>query len=248
MQLRKGDQSIRMDRLRYFQDTRDIDAQGSVVVEQEGSTMSGPHLRLNLDTSIGTMEQPEFFLKENDGRGSAEVMHILDKQRFTLEKASYTTCPADNQDWMLKVGELEIDRGRQIGTAHHAPVNLRLPILYSPMDFPLNDQRKSGFLSPIFRQHNQGRQGIDLPYYWNIAPNRDATIAPRVITKRGVLLNNEFRYLEPNYAGELHLDVMSDDKLAKRSRTHMSMQHTQTITGGLSGCKSEQRIGQRVLP
>ena len=235
--LRKRGQSIRADRLLYFQQTQDLDAQGSVVLEQDGNTMSGPHLKLNLDTDIGTMEQPVFYLVENDGRGSADMLHIHDKQHYTLDNAIYTTCPADNQDWLLKMHGLEIDRDRQIGTAHHAWVQfMGLPILYSPwMDFPLNDQRKSGFLSPIFGSTTKGGKEFTLPYYWNIAPNRDATIAPRVITKRGVLLNNEFRYLEPNYAGELHLDVMSDDKLANRSRTHMSMQHTQTITGGLSG-------------
>ena len=235
--LRKRGQSIRADRLLYFQQTQDLDAQGSVVLEQDGNTMSGPHLKLNLDTDIGTMEQPVFYLVENDGRGSADMLHIHDKQHYTLDNAIYTTCPADNQDWLLKMHGLEIDRDRQIGTAHHAWVQfMGLPILYSPwMDFPLNDQRKSGFLSPIFGSTTKGGKEFTLPYYWNIAPNRDATIAPRVITRRGVLLNNEFRYLEPNYAGELHLDVMSDDKLANRSRTHMSMQHTQTITGGLSG-------------
>ena len=235
--LRKRGQSIRADRLLYFQQTQDLDAQGSVVLEQDGNTMSGPHLKLNLDTDIGTMEQPVFYLVENDGRGSADMLHIHDKQHYTLDNAIYTTCPADNQDWLLKMHGLEIDRDRQIGTAHHAWVEfMGVPILYSPwMDFPLNDQRKSGFLSPIFGSTTKGGKEFTLPYYWNIAPNRDATIAPRVITKRGVLLNNEFRYLEPNYAGELHLDVMSDDKLAKRSRTHMSIQHTQTITGRLSG-------------
>ncbi len=235
--LRKRGQSIRADRLLYFQQTQDLDAQGSVVLEQDGNTMSGPHLKLNLDTDIGTMEQPVFYLVENDGRGSADMLHIHDKLHYTLDNAIYTTCPADNQDWLLKMHGLEIDRDRQIGTAHHAWVQFKgLPILYSPwMDFPLNDQRKSGFLSPIFGSTTKGGKELTLPYYWNIAPNRDATIAPRVITKRGVLLNNEFRYLEPNYTGELHLDVMSDDKLAKRSRTHMSMQHNQTITGGLSG-------------
>ena len=235
--LRKRGQSIRADRLLYFQETQDLDAQGSVVLVQDGNTMSGPHLKLNLDTDIGTMEQPVFYLVENDGRGSADMLHIHDKQHYTLDNATYTTCPVDNQDWLLKMRGLEIDRDEQIGTAHHAWVEfMGVPILYSPwMDFPLNDQRKSGFLAPIFGSTTKGGKEVTLPYYWNIAPNRDATIAPRVITKRGMLLNNEFRYLEPNYAGELHLDIMSDDKLANRSRTHMSMQHTQTITAGLSG-------------
>jgi LPS-assembly protein len=111
-----------------------------------------------------------------------------------------------------------------------------LPILYSPwMDFPLSDQRKSGFLAPVFGGTTKGGSELTLPYYWNIAPNRDATIAPRVMTKRGVLLNNEFRYLEPRYNGELQVDVLPSDALANRSRTHIALIHSQAIAGALNG-------------
>lgn len=235
--LRKHGQSIRADRLLYFQDTQDLDAQDSVVLEQAGNTMSGPHLKLNLDTSIGTMEQPVFYLSDNDGRGSADVMHIQDKQHYALDNATYTTCPADNQDWLLKMSGLEIDRDLQIGTAHHAWVEfMGAPILYSPwMDFPLSKQRKSGFLSPVFGNTIISGRELTLPYYWNIAPNRDATIAPRIMTNRGVLLYNEFRYMEPAYSGEMHLDFLSNDKLAKQNRHHIALQHSQSLAGGLSG-------------
>ena len=235
--LRKRWQSIRADRLLYSQDTQDLEAHGSVVLEQDGNTMSGPHLKLNLDTSIGTMTQPEFYLIENGGRGAANMLHIHDKQHYTLDNASYTTCPAEDEDWLLKMRGLEIDRDRQIGTAYHAWIEfMGVPILYSPwMNFPLNDQRKSGLLSPVFGSTTQGGRELTLPYYWNIAPNRDATIAPRIMTKRGILLNNEFRYLEPRYGGELQVDVLPNDKLAMRSRTRVHLTHNHALAGGLSG-------------
>ncbi|MBI3223149.1 MAG: LPS-assembly protein LptD, partial [Nitrosomonadales bacterium] len=242
--LRKRGQSIRADRLWYFQDTQDLDAQGSVVLEQDGNTMSGPHLQLNLETSAGSMEQPVFYLAENDSRGSADVMNFQDKQHFTLDQAVYTTCPADNDDWQLKMRGLEIDRDRQIGTAHHAWVEfMGAPILYSPwMDFPLNDQRKSGFLAPVIGSTTKGGSELTLPYYWNIAVNRDATIAPRVMAKRGVLLNNEFRYLEPAYGGEMHVDVMPNDALAQRSRAHVSLQHGQSLGAGFYGAVNLNKV------
>ena len=235
--LRKRGQSIRADRLLYFQDTRELDAQGSVVVEQDGNTMSGPYLKLNLDTNVGVMEKPTFYLAENDARGSADVLNFHDKKHSTLDNATYTTCPADNEDWLLKMGRLEIDRDRQIGVAHQARVEfMGLPILYSPwMDFPLDDRRKSGFLAPVFGGTTRGGSELTLPYYWNIAPNLDATLAPRVMVKRGLQLNNEFRYLEPNYVGELHLDVLPNDRVAGRSRTRVGVLHNQTIADGLSG-------------
>lgn len=235
--LRKRGQSIRADRLLYFQDTRELDAQGSVVVEQDGNTMSGPHLRLNLDTNVGMMEQPKFYLVENAARGSADALNFHDKLHYTLDNATYTTCPADNEDWLLKMGGLEIDRNRQIGVAHQAWVEfMGLPILYSPwMDFPLDDRRKSGFLAPVFGGTTRGGSELTLPYYWNVALNRDATITPRVMVKRGLQLNNEFRYLESGYVGELHLDVLPNDRVVNRSRTRLGVLHNQTIADGLSG-------------
>jgi LPS-assembly protein len=235
--LRKRGQSIRADRLLYFQDTQDVDAQGSVVLEQGGNTISGPHLKLNLDTSIGTMEKPIFYLYENDGRGSADVMHIQDKQHYTLDNATYTTCPADNQDWLLKMSGLELDRDRQVGTAHHAWIEfMGAPILYSPwMNFPLSKERKSGLMSPIIGNTITNGREITVPYYWNIAPNRDATIAPRVMSNRGVMLYNEFRYLESAYGGEVHFDFLTDDRIAKRKRGYAGLQHSQHIGGGFYG-------------
>ena len=242
--LRKRGQSIRADRLLYFQDTHELDAQGSVVLRQGGDTMSGPHLKLNLDTYIGTMEQPVFFLAENGGRGAADVLHIRDRQHYSLDNATYTTCPADNEDWLLKMKGLEIDRDRQVGVAQHARVEfLGLPILYSPwIDFPLSDQRKSGFLAPLFGGTTKGGSELTLPYYWNIAPNHDATLAPRVMTKRGVMLNNELRYLEAGYGGEAHLDVLPDDMLTNRSRTRLALMHSQAVTDKLSGYVNLNRV------
>ncbi|MCR4304083.1 MAG: LPS-assembly protein LptD [Gallionella sp.] len=242
--LRKDGQSIRADNLSYSQDTQDLDAQGSVVLEQNGSTMSGPHLRLNLDTGVGLMEQPEFYLKENNARGSADVMHIEDRLHYTLEKATYTTCPAGNNDWLLNMEGLEIDRDRQIGTAHHTWVQFKgVPILYSPwMDFPLNNQRKSGFLAPVFGGTVKGGSEFTLPYYWNIAANRDATIAPRFMLKRGLMLNNEFRYMGANHAGEVHVDALPYDKLVSRSRERVSLKHQQALSGRLSGYIDFNRV------
>ncbi len=243
--IRQGGQSIHADHLLYQQSSHEADAQGSVVLQQDGNTMSGPHLLFNLDSGVGKMEQPQFYLKENNARGSADQLHIQDRQHYTMDKATYTTCPAGDQDWFLKMGTLEIDRTRQIGTAWNASVEFKgVPILYSPwMDFPLNDQRKSGFLAPTFGGTVAGGSELTLPFYWNIAPNFDATIAPRVMTKRGLMLNNEFRYLEPGYQGELHVDELPNDAIANRSRQLLSLKHNQALGDTLNGYVNATRVG-----
>ena len=240
-----GGESIRADTLLFNQSTHEVDAQGAVILKQDGNSMSGPHLQYNMDTSAGTMEQPQFYLKENDARGTADVLHIQDRLHFSLEDATYTTCPAGNQDWLLNMGLLEIDRDRQVGVAHNAYVEFKgVPFLYSPwMDFPLNGQRKSGFLAPIFGGTIKGGTEVTLPFYWNIAPNFDATLAPRAMSKRGLMLNNEFRYLEPRFNGELHVDVLPNDAILKRSRALFGLKHSQSLASSLNGYVNYTRVG-----
>jgi len=240
----QGDQSISADHLMYRQLSNEVEAQGSVVLEQSGNTMSGPHLTFNLGTSVGTMEQPQYYLHENGARGSSDVLKIEDRQHFSMENATYTTCPAGDQDWFLKMTSLEIDRERQIGTARGAKVEFKgVPILYSPwMDFSLNGQRKSGFLSPIFGSTVSGGNELTVPYYWSIAANFDATIAPRYMSKRGLMLNNEFRYLEPGFHGVLEANVLPNDRLAGRSRELYALMHNQSFTDSFSAYVHATRV------
>jgi LPS-assembly protein len=237
--------SIRADTMLFNQHTHEIDAQGGVILKQDGNTMNGPHLMFNMNKSSGIMEQPQYYLKENAARGSADKLQIQDRLHYSLDNATYTTCPAGNQDWEMSMGLLEIDRERQVGIAHNALVEFKgVPILYSPwMDFPLNNQRKSGFLAPIFGGTSTGGSEITLPYYWNIAPNFDATIAPRMMTKRGLMLNNEFRYLEPGFRGELNVDVLPKDAITKSSRSFFSLKHYQSLSGNLNGYVNYSRAG-----
>ncbi|MDP1634271.1 MAG: putative LPS assembly protein LptD, partial [Gallionellaceae bacterium] len=194
VELRQGGQVIAADYMLYEQESKDVLARGAVRMEQSGGTVTGPVLKLNLDSNLGSMEQPRFMFSENNSRGAAETMHIEGKMNYVFDDATYTTCPAGNDDWLLRVSRLDIDRNSQVGVARHARVEFKgVPILYTPwMDFGLNDNRRSGFLGPVFGSTNKGGSEIYLPYYWNIADNYDATIAPRAIAKRGTQLNNEF--------------------------------------------------------
>ena len=230
-ELRKRGQVISADRMLYLQDSQEVSADGAVRIEQDNNVMWGPHLELDLGNNTGDIKQPEFYLGDNHARGKADNLHLAGRQDYTLRNVSYTTCPADRDDWLLKVSDLEIDRDRQIGTAYHARVEfMGVPILYTPwMDFALNNQRKSGLLSPVFGSTVQGGSEVTLPYYWNLAPNRDATFAPRAMLRRGLLLNNEFRYMEPSYTGEAHLDVLPGDRLTNSTRSLMALTHAQNF-------------------
>lgn len=244
VELRRPGQAIYADHMLYFQNSRDVSANGAVRIEQDNNVLQGPSLKLNLDTYIGDMPQPAFKFGDTHARGTADNLHLAGRKNYVLNDVTYTTCPAGQDDWLLKVSRLDIDRNDQIGTAHNAHIEfMGVPILYTPwMDFALNNQRKSGFLAPIFGSTVSGGSDLTLPYYWNIAPNFDATLAPRIMTRRGILLNNDVRYLEPDYSGEAHVDVLPGDRLANSTRSRLALNHTQDFGRGVTGSLNLNRV------
>ncbi len=234
VELQQGDQKVYSDHMFYEPDTGGLSAQGSVRVVQPGGTVSGPDLEMNLESNVGEMNKPSFSFKENSARGSAEMMHRRGELNYEFDKAVYTTCPAGNDDWLLKMSRLEIDKTSQTGIAHNAWVEFKgVPLLYTPwMDFPLDGRRRSGFLGPSYGVTASGGTEFTLPYYWNIAPNYDATIAVRKISKRGYLVNDEFRYMGESYQGEINYDILPSDHIANVRRTHSTLMHTQKVGDG----------------
>lgn len=244
VELRQGGQVISAGHLVYGQVSKDVVAVGDVRIEQPGSVVSGPMLKLNLDSYLGEMLQPQFIFSENHARGGAENVQIEGKMNYVFNDATYTTCPAGKDDWMLRMSRLDIDRTTQVGVAHHARVEFKgVPILYTPwMDFALNDSRRSGFLGPVFGSTNKGGTEMTLPYYWNIAPNYDATIAPRMIARRGTQFNNEFRYMNPSYAGEIHYDVLPYDRMNRLQRHRTALKHSQSLGAGVGASLNINRV------
>ncbi len=236
-EIRKSDQFIQADHLLFYQDTNELSADGSVRVEQPGTYLTGPSFKMNLNTNTGEMVQPVFTFSDTDLRGSAEVMHIESKQKYNFEQGIYTSCPVGNDDWLLKMGELDLDRNTQIGTAYNARIEfMGVPILYTPwMDFPLNDQRRSGMLGPVLGNTNTGGKELTVPFYWNIASNYDATFSPKIIEKRGTLYDNEFRYMGNSYSGVYGYSQLSKDKLTQQDRTYSSLAHNQNLGAGFTG-------------
>ena len=206
--------------LRYDTALNSVEARGQVRLEQPVVLVQGDTLKLNLNDYSGELTQPVYRLPSNNARGGASRIDFIDENRFKLQDATYTTCPADNDDWFLKVDNLDIDKTRNVGTARNASLQfLGVPILYAPwLDFALNDVRKSGVLAPTFGTTE--RSGLDflVPYYLNLAPNYDATLYPRLLTKRGLQLGGEFRYLLNEARGENRLEYLPNDNEADRSR------------------------------
>jgi len=225
---------LEADWLRYDQPADLAEARGHVVFMRERDRIQGSVLKLKLESRLGEMKDVAFLLYSNDGkrmRGEAESLIFAGPDVYHLNEASYTTCPPGNLDWLLKMDNLELDYVKNLGTARHVRVEyMNVPILYAPwMDFALDGSRKSGFLTPSFGASDARGLEWVTPWYWNIAPQRDATFTPRVMTDRGIQLGGEFRYLEPDYSGELSAEILPNDRASDSSRYRVLLRHRQQL-------------------
>lgn len=227
VEARQGGQNFYADWLRYDTTLNRVEARGNVRMEQADLDVRGEALSFNLDTHSGTLDQPVFTLPLRESRGAARRVEFIDRDRFHLEDATYTTCQPGNDDWFLKVDTLDIDQGRNVGTARHASLRfLGVPILYTPwMDFALRDERKTGVLAPTFGTTERSGLDILVPYYFNLAPNYDATLYPRLLSRRGVQLGGEFRYLLPSLSGENRAEILPGDQVSNRDRWSVSLRN-----------------------
>ena len=247
VRLRQRGKAVSADWLRYDKPEDEITAQGNVRLEQRGDVLEGAKLKFSLDSERGAMETPKYQVRVNatTGHGDADRLVFEGPSKYRLLGGNYTSCDLGSEDWYLRAKDFEIDKERQIGTARGASVVLLgMPLIYTPyLSFSLDRQRKSGFLSPTFGTTGNSGSEFSLPYYWNIAPNRDATITPRVMAKRGVELQNEFRYLDPRYRGEFHYEILPHDRVKNgENRSAVSLVHTQSFSAGWNGSLNVQKV------
>lgn len=252
VELRDRTHRFTADWARYDAETEEIWAKGNVVLRRLGDSISGPELQLNRVTSIGFVKQAKYELGPSPTRpaqyhahGSASELTLAGPDRYEATDATYTTCVAGDE-WLLNMKSLDIDQTRQVGTARNAVLYFKdVPIMWTPwLDFPLNRDRKSGFLAPSFG--STGRRGLEmtLPYYWNIAPNYDATISPRVMSKRGVELNTQFRYIFPGVKGELDASILPHDNQTATNRYGFSWKHEESLAWLLPGLAASANVNK----
>jgi LPS-assembly protein len=237
VEFRRAGTVIRADRLTYDSPEDLAVARGQVQVLREGSIFRGPELQLRVQRFEGFFLQPEFELPLLGSGGRADRVDFIDSSRSRLSNALYSSCPRDGSgdpDWLLRASHVRLDLDTNEGRAENAVLQfLGVPILGLPvLSFPLSDDRKSGWLPPNFGLDSRSGFEFGVPYYWNIAPNRDATITPTVLTRRGPSVGVEFRYLEPRDSGRLNLDWLPNDRVDGGSRWAWTFEHEGGLRAG----------------
>ena len=221
-ELRKAGMVLRSARLAHDARSDIAHADGDVQLNYAGDRYQGSSAHLQVDAHEGVVHDPSYQLRINGAHGTAQRLDFTDASRTTVWGGSYTTCPRTDADpdWVLRAQRLDIDSEAGEGRAKNAVLEFKgFPLLPLPrVSFPLNSERRSGLLPPTIGLDNKSGLSFLQPYYWNIAPNRDATFWPHIMQRRGVDWGGQFRYLEQGYRGRLNLHYMPDDRLRRRNR------------------------------
>lgn len=244
-EIRRGSTIVKGDAEHYDTDTNKVDAYGHVRVIDGYDVFVGPEAHLHMDADDGFMTTPKYHFNLTGGSGSAARVDMIDNERSVIDHGTYTTCQCENDPaWYLKASRFDMDSGTNEGIAHDGVLFFQgVPIFASPwLSFPLSSNRQSGLLPPTISLSSTNGLDLTLPYYFNIAPNYDLTLTPRIMSKRGTMLTTNFRYLSPTYSGTATVAYLPDDAITKTNRYSISFQHNQNFGDGLAAYVNYARV------
>jgi LPS-assembly protein len=226
--------TVTADSMDYDRNTGKLLAKGAVDFED-------PKVRIKSDDGTydalggATFDQANFQILDRNGRGFARSMAVQPDGKVQLAQVRYTTCPVGNEDWMLQASAINLDTDKDDGVARHVVMRFKdVPVFYTPyISFPLGDERKSGLLFPSFGHSSSNGYELEVPYYFNLAPNYDLTLTPGELSARGVQLGAEFRFLTASSHGQIEANFLPDDKQTHFDRGYFHVTDTTDLTRGL---------------
>ena len=230
--LRQGPRTFTADRMQHNRDAGTLQAEGQIRYSDTNLDIESRLARIESNPDRVRFDDLDYRLHHRRGRGSAASLEAGSDQTITMRDVHFTTCPATDESWGLHASRIELDTEAGVGIARGVRVEFKgVPIFYSPwLSFPLDNRRKTGFLIPdIGRTRNIGLEAR-APFYWNIAPNQDATLTPRWMQDRGIQLISEYRYLFSHSSGIWDIEVLPDDRVRSEARFMTRWRHGTTLT------------------
>ncbi|MCO7245558.1 LPS-assembly protein LptD [Halomonas sp. Mc5H-6] len=210
--LRRANEEVEAEQVTMPADRERVYAEGNIALRDGTALVRGDTAEIMLNEDRTQLDDSQFVLYDQHLRGQAVQLEQLEKDQYRLQDARFTTCDPGENTWHLVSSDIRLDQAAGFGTARHARLEIKdVPVMYVPwVRFPIDDRRHTGLLTPAI---SASGDGVDYtqPFYWNIAPNRDATITPRWMTDHGLLLNGEFRYLQDDIAGTVEAGYLNSD-------------------------------------
>ncbi|TGN38990.1 LPS-assembly protein LptD [Marinobacter confluentis] len=215
VRIQQGPFAVTGDEARYDQASGRVSIQGPLTSRGDGFLLTGERADYSADTGYLDIRMATFLLHGPEMRGSAAQLARTSDNRVQIGQGQLTTCAPGQNDWSIVASEIELDQAEGVGTAKHVRLQIKdIPVFYWPYaSFPIDDRRKSGFLYPAFGSSNAGNGGfLAVPYYFNLAPDYDATLTPQFISGRGLFTEVEGRYLSDFGQSDLQLGYAGNDR------------------------------------
>ena len=235
VEMQRADQRASSNSANYDSVSETLDLQGNVFYSEDDMALFTETATLKLASDEARMRDTLFISPETPIRGKASAVYRDSKTLSRYKDAAYTSCEPGNQDWVVHAGDLKLNKETNTGSAKNAWIEFKgLPIFYSPyLSFPMDSRRKSGFLAPNFGNTQKAGFHFSAPFYWNIAPDYDATLRPRYYSTRGVLLAGDFRYLTQHSAGRVSAEYMPSDDITHKPRYLATIKNNAQFTRNL---------------
>ncbi len=225
IRITSGNNTITAGQASYDESGSSINVSGGVTLENPNLFIQGQAAFINTDDETAVLKNTQYFFPNIPARGSSEEFRIEKENHYVLTKPTYTTCNQMDQSWELVADEISIN-GEE-GKATNIALRFKnIPILYLPkLTFPTNDDRKSGFLIPSFGSSSKRGLEIEIPYYWNIAPNADLKTTVNWMKKRGTEIKSELRFLTSSQNAKIELNHLPSDDLFNDDRTYSKINY-----------------------
>lgn len=219
--MRQGSMQIESDEASLHQAENRGELTGNVKLRDNGALIVGDHAEVQLDTGAAQIDNAEYVMHESRVRGSALYAKRAENAIIRLKDGTYTTCEPNSNAWEIKGNNITLNPATGFGTATNATLRVKdIPVLYTPyIYFPIDSRRQSGFLPPSFSSGSKTGFMLVTPYYFNLAPNYDATLYPRFMAKRGTMMEGEFRYLTPTSEGQFGGAYLNDSDNERSQQT-----------------------------
>jgi LPS-assembly protein len=250
-ELRRYTSVIKAHSIHYDVDTDVSDAYGDVHVINNGNSFVGPEAHLKVGASEGYMTTPKYRFNLTGGSGSAQRIDLIDDARSVVHSGTYTACQCEkNPAWYVRASQFDMDNDTNKGVAHNGVLFFQgVPIFASPwLSFPLSGGRQSGFLPPTASLSSTSGFDVSVPYYFNLAPNYDLTLTPRIMTRRGVMISPSFRYLTPTYSGNVTVEYLPYDQITRTKRYAIFVNHRQNFGDGFGGYIYYNKVSDNTYP
>jgi LPS-assembly protein len=213
--LTQGRRSFRADLFSFDQVTREAKLQGNIQMRESDLLLRADKAYVDTNTGSARLDNARFVLYSTRVRGRAESLKKVGDDLISLDTGYFTSCEPEDNTWSIKGSNITIHNDEHYGTARNMRLHIKdIPIAYVPyFRFPVGPDRLTGFLFPsVSIDRDDGLEEFILPFYWNIAPNYDATLTPRYLSDHGYLLATELRHMSTYFDTQLTSSILNNDR------------------------------------